>query len=236
MLNKLKLNLVLPIYLIFSAFGLTTLIILMFFPPSPTVDIPWRKPIIGALFTVICILGGFAATIPRKCSKIFGSHGENRLVAFPTVHSNSYVVKGHHLDCGKFSSHTITLRGHVLCVACTGLFLGAIAAIIGAVAYFFAGLDIEQFGLPSIAIGIGFIALGFTQFRFSGYVRLLLNAFFVIGAFSILTGADAFMKNLFIDFYLLSLMVLWVLTRILLSEWDHSRICRFCTSECKLDE
>jgi hypothetical protein len=234
--NKSKLNLVLLIYLIFSAFGLMTIMILMFFPPTTIGDIPWRKPIIGAIFTLICVLGGLAAITPKECSKIFGSHGEDRLFAFHKAHSNSHVIKGHHPDCGRFLAHTIGISGRVLCAACTGLFLGAIVAIVGAMAYFFAGLDIGQLALPSIAIGAGLVVLGFAQFRFSSLIRLLLNALFVVGAFFVLVGVDAFMRSLFIDFYLISLIILWILTRILLSEWDHSHICRFCNLECKLDE
>jgi hypothetical protein len=236
MTNAQRLNLVLWVYLTSSALGLMTIIAFVFFPPKPTSDIAWRKPFIGIMFILICVLGGSAAIIPKKCSKIFGSHKAYGFAAFSTVHSGSHVMSGHHPDCGRFSPHTINVSEHVLCAACTGLFLGAIVAVVGATTYFFAGLDIEQFSLPLIAIGLGCVALGFVQFRFSGFIRLLLNVFFVVGVFFALAGVDALMKNLFIDFYLISLTILWILTRILLSEWDHLRICRFCELKCKLDE
>jgi hypothetical protein len=227
-------NLVLLIYLIFSAFGLVAVVLLVLYPPSTSIDIPFRKPVVGAVFTLICAFGGFATLFPKECSKMLGSHKEDKSVASHTAHSEDYSIRGHHPDCEGFSSHVIRINGRVLCAACTGLFLGAIFATVGTVAYFFAGLEIEQFGFSAVAFGLGFVVLGFVQFRFRSFVRLLLNVVFVVGAFFILVGMDALMENLLVDFYLASLVILWIFTRILLSEWDHLRICRFCMLECKV--
>jgi hypothetical protein len=123
-----------------------------------------------------------------------------------------------------------------MCAACTGLFLGAVIGVLGAVVYFFIGLDVEQFSFPLVGVGVGLVAMGFAQFKFRSLIRLFLNALFVLGAFCILIGLDAFTRNLLVDFYVISLIILWILTRILLSEWDHSRICRSCTSECKIQK
>lgn len=221
-------------FVIASALGLSAVLVLAFYVPVTPSDTPLRKPIIGSIFTIICFFGGLAALYPRRCSRVFGSHGENKSMSFHTAYANNHGMRGHHPDCGQFSAHTMEVRKRVLCAACTGLSLGAVVATVGAATYFFTGLEIEQVSLPSIAIGVGFIILGFAQFKFKGFTRLMLNALFVIGAFSVLIGMDALTKNLFVDSYLISLIVLWILTRILLSEWDHTCICRSCTLECKI--
>jgi hypothetical protein len=143
-------------------------------------------------------------------------------------------MKGHHSDCGRFSSHVIQANGHVLCAACTGLFIGALAAIVGTDAYFFVGLEIGQNGVPFFMwSGVGLLVLGFAQLRFRSYVRLMMNTAFVFGAFMVLAGTDAFAKSLFVDIYLVCLIILWIFTRVLISDWDHVRICRSCGFKCK---
>jgi hypothetical protein len=120
-----------------------------------------------------------------------------------------------------------------LCAACSGLFLGAVAAILGTMAYFFSSIELGQFGLSLLIAGMGLVALGFVQFKFPKIARLLVNALFVVGAFLILLAADILLMNLFFELYVISLTLLWILTRILLSQWDHSRICRSCTVDCE---
>lgn len=225
---------VLPFYVTASVLGLSSILLLALYPPVAVGDISFRKPLIGAVFTLICILGGSAVVFPKECASMLGSKEKRGSFASHTTYSNNQTIRGHHLDCGRFAPHTIRVKERVLCAACTGLCLGTFVAIAGTAIYFFAGVDFGQFGLLFVAVGAALVALGFAQFKFPGFVRLLLNAFFVVGAFFILVGADAFLQNLLIDFYLLSLVVLWILTRVLLSLWDHSRICRSCTSECEM--
>jgi hypothetical protein len=143
-------------------------------------------------------------------------------------------LKGHHFDCEGYVPHTVKLGGRTLCAACSGLLLGAVVAFFGTVTYFFSDAELNRFGLQFLTIGIGLVALGFVQFKFPGLIRLLVNALFVLGAFFVLVAVDALLENLFIDLYVISLMLLWILTRILLSQWDHSRICRSCKIDCEL--
>jgi len=102
------------------------------------------------------------------------------------------------------------------------------------VAYFFLALGFGQSVWLFVTAGVGLVALGFAQFKFPGLARLLVNTFFVVGAFFVLLGVDALLQNLLIDLYIISLILLWIMTRILLSQWDHSHICRLCTNECEM--
>jgi hypothetical protein len=127
----------------------------------------------------------------------------------------------------------IQIKGHRLCAACTGLLLGALIALIGTALYFFGGGYIEGVGLWTALIGAAGIALGFSQLKFRSFARLTLNVFFVLGAFLILVGIDELIESLFVDLFLVALIVFWILTRIQLSQWDHRRTCDSCISPCE---
>jgi len=111
--------------------------------------------------------------------------------------------------------------------------VGAVVALTGTLACFFANWGFNQAGFPSLLIGIAGIGLGFLQFRFKAFIRLAMNSFFVIGAFLILANVDFLTQNLLIDLYALFLVVFWLLTRILVSKWNNNRVCLSCES-CKL--
>ncbi|MEM0314285.1 MAG: hypothetical protein QXQ41_07035, partial [Candidatus Bathyarchaeia archaeon] len=76
------------------------------------------------------------------------------------------------------------------------------------------------------------VALGLFQFKFRNFMRLALNAIFVIACFLILAGADSVAGNLLLDLYIFGLILYWLFTRIMLSKWDHTRICRKCGFSC----
>ena len=227
--NATLLSLVLASFL-----GLASLALLVLNPTTSADGFAFRKPLIGSVFLSICVLGGLAVILPKECNSLFGSQEKSKSFSFHSASSGNQVLKGHHVDCERFLPHTMKAGGRVLCAACSGLFLGALIAIAGTVAYFFLGLDFGQSVGFFVTAGVGLVALGFVQFKFPGLARLLVNAFFVVGASSILLGVDALLQNLLIDLYIISLVLLWIMTRILLSQWDHSRICRSCTNECEM--
>jgi len=213
-----------------SIFGLFTVLIIGINPPMIYGSFFWRKPLIGSIFSLICILGIFAALFPKQCSQTFHFRKENMNLTH-RIHATS-----HHPNCGKFSAHVIHVRNHALCAACTGLLLGATIALAGTAFYFFDGWNVEDVSFPAVLIGVAGIVLGFLQLKFKGFVRLILNMFFVLGAFLILIGIDELSESLFVDFFLAALIVFWILTRIQLSQWDHWRICSNCESQCEIWE
>jgi hypothetical protein len=189
--------------------------------------------LIGSTFIVICAAGTAAALSPRKCSMSFDTHAPK---ATPTQESkvvSSVSSKAHHPDCGRFSAHTIRLRGTSYCAACSGLVVGAFLAMAMVVAYFFLGLSIGGFSLLYLAIGPLGPLVGFIQFTFKGWVRAAANAFFVFGSSLIVIGMDQHIGNFLVDLYTMGLVVFWIMTRITISQWDHSRICLICNYRCK---
>lgn len=211
-----------------SIFGFFTVFLIATNPPLSD-EFPLRKPLVGSIFSAICILGVIAAFYPKQCSRMSHFRKEKSNVLSS---KESGDIKGHHPTCGKFSAHVIHFDNHVVCAACTGLTLGALIALAGGFLYFYAESHIFNMGFTTIIIGVIGLVFGFFQLKFEGIVRLTLNTFFVIGVFLILIGIDGLVKSLTVDLFAIMLIMFWLFTRILLSKLDHSQICRNCTSKC----
>jgi hypothetical protein len=228
-------KLLLSFSLVVSAFGFVTILALAAQSTGPAESVAWRKPVVGSIFALICILGIVLALSPRKCSETFG--GQNRLEAAsssPHASNSDFRTKGHHYACGKFSAHTMQVNGRVLCAACTGLSLGALGALFGTAICFFAGWEFGQISFSAVDLGVVAMVLGFLQLKSEGYVRMLLNTLFVLGAFLILAGIDGLKGSLLDDLFSIVLIAFWIFTRILLSQWDHWKTCKRCSISCKI--
>jgi len=224
-------NLILTSAVCISILGLFIVLALALDPPATYEAYSFRKPLIGSIFSLICAFGAIATLFPKQCS---------RPLHFQKTEEKSSQVcaisEGHHPACKGFSAHVVHVRDWTLCAACTGLLLGAFVALFGTALYFFIGWDFEELSVPSVLIGVAAIALGFFQLGFKGFFRLALNTLFVIGAFLILAGVDGLIQNFAVDLLLVVFIVLWLLTRILLSQWDHWRICNRCESQFVVSE
>jgi len=192
---------------------------------------------IGSIFEVICVLGISAVYFPSHCSAMFHSTKGDRDISsnanYLASHSRDPAFRGHHPDCGNFSAHVIRIHDKTFCAACTGLLLGALMALTGAALYFFADWRIAQNTLHAVFAGALGVSLGLFQLKFRSLLRLLLNAFFVLGAFLVLVGIDGLIQSVLVDLFVVVLTVFWLITRILLSQWDHWRICYTCENPCE---
>jgi hypothetical protein len=222
-----------------SLLGLILVTALVTYPPATTVTVPWRKPLIGSIFSIICILGTLAVFSPNQCLKIFErkkKNSDNSTSGKFASHGLSAPLKGHHPTCGNFSDHTFELQNKTFCAACTGLLIGGILALTGALLYFFVNWNF--FGQNSslmVLLGAVGVGLGLFQFKFRNVARLSLNTFFVLGTFFVLVGVDAAIQNLIFDLFVVSLILFWLFTRISLSQWDHKQICSECSvAGCEL--
>jgi hypothetical protein len=204
--------------------------------PTQIENITWRKPLIGSIFALICIAGSITTLFPKRCSGLFNlQRKENSKISHGKISKLNRTVRGHHIKCEKFSTHTIKIQGHILCAGCTGLLIGAIIVLYGTILYFFIDWKPGLTYFPMVLIGITGIILGFIQLKFKGFFRLVLNTFFVLGAYLIIVALDNFTRNIFVDLYLIGLIILWICTRILISQWDHHRIYRSCKLNCDSD-
>jgi hypothetical protein len=161
----------------------------------------------------------------RNPSEIVG-HEDN------VVLSEKMHFEGHHPDCEKFSANRIKMKETTLCSACTGLLAGAIVGLAGTLLYFFIGYEFMPADSKVFLVGYAGLLLGLFQFKLGGYAKLMANALFVLGSLTTLITVDLLAGDLAIDLYVLGLIVFFLLTRILISEWNNKRICRKCGS-CK---
>lgn len=226
-MSRASANSILMFCVAVSIFGMFLITFWAIDPPTSGDDLFWRKPLIGSLFSLICILGIFASLFPSRCSEAFHFRG-----AMADAATRQTLNASHHPDCEGFLAHVVCIKGRVRCAACTGLLLGAVIALIGDF-YFFSGLQIENARFLSL-IGVVGVLIGFLQLRFTGYVRLASNSLFVLGASFCLVGIDQVSQSVAIDLFSVMLIVFWILTRIQLSQWDHSRICDNCDSPCRI--
>lgn len=220
-----------------SFFGLFLVATLAINPPIIKENLPWRKPVIGSIFGAICLFGIIAVFFPKQCSAMsHSSRGEENASSnenYLDSHENTPNLRGHHPDCGNFTAHVVQTDNKTFCAACTGLLLGALIALAGTTIYFSGHWNIEQSNLLAILVGTLGVGLGLFQFKFRSFVRLVVNTFFVLGAFLALVGIDGIIQSLLADLFLVVLTVFWLLTRILLSQWDHWRICHTCRTPCE---
>jgi len=217
-----------------SFFGLFLVIMLAFRPPVVHEGFALRKLMIGSIFGLLYVLGVLATFFPKQCSAMFDFRKEEEHKHMKSQnfvsHRTSFTLHGHHPDCSGFSAHVFTVKNRRFCAACTGLLLGGVLALCGSTLYFFGDL---HFGENSLLVVLGgVLGIGFGLFQFKAKrssVRLFLNTSFVLGTFLILVGVDELARSVFVDLFLFSLSVLWLFTRISLSQSDHKRICSTCS-------
>ncbi len=191
----------------------------------------------GSAFITLCVLGILAGAFPLKCSKMF--HFKRRRQEESTRKSsgmaeNESTLRGHHPNCGYFGAHVFRIGNRVFCAGCVGLILGAVFSLFGAILYFFMVLS---FSLDNLVFWVGFIGVsgGLLQYHLFNWGRsslhLTVNAFFVFSVFLLLAAIDSATQNVIAGLYIVALSVLWLYTRIVLSQIDHQKICSACTTE-----
>ena len=240
MLSQQQTKLSIKYQLLVSFTGLLLILLLTAFPPSTTGDVSWRKPVVGSIFSIICVLGVSAVFLPNNCLGILSIGKKDETVASdsikPALHGKSNALQGHHPTCGSYVAHVFRIKGRTVCAACAGLLLGGLLALVGAVVYFFGGWSIADDSLM-VLLGVVGVGFGLFQFKFRSLVRLLMNTVFVLGVLLIVVGIDGLVHSLVFDLFVVSLVFFWLYTRISLSQWDHEVICSSCDVEnCEVRE
>jgi hypothetical protein len=227
-----------PFLIFVSFFSLLLTVSIAFFPPQTQTDFQWRKPLTGSIFALICTLGMIAVFFPRKCSKVFHENSKKKSgdTSIPTrekFQKSSKILglvltHGHHPEYECFLHHEFRVGERTFCVACMGLFSGALASFLGTAMYFFSGWAFGQTRSLWVVFGVLGVALGILQYVYFDarwrLVRFFSNAFFIIGMFLLLTCIDAIAQSLPLNLFVISLCIFWLSTRILLSKRIHERI------------
>ena len=153
-----------------SVFGLALVPLLLLQPNLQADLLPFRRPLVGALYSVVCVLGIVAVFYPGRCRLMF-----QKPAASPNSQktaSSAVGFRGHHPDCEKFEANRITLRGSVFCAACTGLLIGAIAAMAGIVLFSLGFLNLGAGSLWVLVAGEVLMLVGLAQIKLGGYVKM----------------------------------------------------------------
>jgi hypothetical protein len=209
--------------------GLFLVLTLVLQPESHKMYPSFSKVLIGSLYSLLCLAGIFAVFYPKNCEGAFifkarPPEKESELADFEKIR-----FSGHHPACEYFSPNRLKIGETTFCASCAGLLVGALAALAGAIFYFFVGF-MPPVGLPVLLVGYACLFFGLSQFRLGGYVKLAANALFVFGSFLTLMAVDGLRANLLIDLYAFGLIVFLLITRIYISQWNNKRICAKCSS------
>jgi hypothetical protein len=231
-----------------SLFGLLFVTLSAVFPLPIQEETSWRKPLIGSVFGLICLLGMIAVFFPARCSTVFHTDEtekrnhvvfrEDNMVFYKTTTILGLkITHGHHPNCKGFAAHEFQIGKKTFCTACIGLLFGAFITLLGVASYFFQGWNIGENSSWFLISGVLSVGLGLFPYMFFDVqwrlIRFLSNAFFIFGTFLILAGMDAVANSLILDFFVISLSVFWLFTRILLSKRIHNGICQTCNLKCK---
>jgi hypothetical protein len=209
-----------------SVFGLALIPLFLLQPHFDDVEFWDRRVIVGTLYSVVCVGGIVAVFHPARCRMLF-KKTENPL---PTGKPSTLPMqfKGHHPDCHKFSGNRIRIGGAVVCSACSGLLVGGVIALAGTLLYFFGGVSLIEGHLWVLGLGEVLMVIGLAQIWLGGYVKMVVNALFVVGSFLTLIVVDGLGQSLLVDLYVVGMIVFLLWTRILFSEWNNKKICVEC--------
>jgi peptidoglycan/LPS O-acetylase OafA/YrhL len=223
--------------ILLSFAGLLLIVAMTVFPPTVTNDSPWRKPVIGSIFSTLCLLGVLAVFSPNKCGAILDIKKKSDSSVSVVSNKTENFRRGHHPTCGKYSAHVFQIGDRTFCAACIGLLFGGLLSLAGATTYFFGDWRIADYSILIVLLGVVGVIFGLFQFKVKGLIRLFANIVFVLGALLILIGVDMSVRSVFFDLFLVCLIVFWLFTRISLSQWDHVKICSECEIEnCRVRE
>jgi len=232
-LNSKLASLTLLFLVAVSFFGLTLAVVFAVNPPEAQDDFALRKPAVGSALAVVCVLGIFAVVYPASCAGIIGLKERGK-----TVHSFSRsrttVLRGHHVTCEPYSTHVMRIGDKRFCASCSGLLVGAVIVLVCVGLFFFLNLKIGEKPFVPVLVGVIGVAAGLlypvvpVKFQ-NGFTRFFAGVLLAVGSFLIVAGVEEAAKSLSVDLFFVALSVLWLATKMSLSQWEHRRICARCS-------
>lgn len=206
----------------------------------PSTNIQIGKYWTTSIFMLICGLGITVGLFPSQCVRKINFVRTLKDSKMSFLRKKNMRLRGHHPTCGKFSSHVLQVGHKTYCAGCVGLIFGATVSLFGCFSYFFTRLSPEVsmfiFWLGFISVSCGLLQHFFLKW-FNGILHFFLNILFVLGAFFLMVGISEMTSNIVIDFYLFALILYFILTRMTLSQLEHSKICTTCSSKtCNISQ
>ncbi len=186
---------------------------------------------VWSIFVVLLMLGAAATFFPHICSRSIVSTEDLDPSRYTSI-SGVRLIHGHHMLCGRFADHELTVAGKSICAGCLGLLIGATSSLLLSAVYLLFN--------PAIPWGVGMLGLAFITLGLL-YIPVLknlpiglrtaVNAFFVVG-FALTLMVVVGVGNAEMALITIAFFVFWMYTRIQLSQWSHNVICDGCDEPC----
>jgi hypothetical protein len=232
-LNRTSASLTMLFLIAVSFFGIVLAVVFAVYPPAAHDDFALRKPVADLALAVVCVLGIFAVLYPGSCAGIAGFKNQGK-TAHGFSGSRIKVLRGHHATCESYATHVIKIGNRVFCASCSGLFVGAVIVLVCISLFFFLNLRIEEEPFVPVSLGAVSVAAALlypvvpVKFQ-TGFTRFFAGVLLAVGSFLVLAGVDEAAESLSVDLFCVVLSVLWLATKMSLSQWEHRRICTRCS-------
>lgn len=177
--------------------------------------------------------------LPSKCSKLTlhkQADYQSQLKKAGAIQDDqrAMVYEGHHPSCGRFGTHVLRIGNKVYCAGCSGLLTGAVIAILVSLTYAASAFVVHEGAIFVFWFGLSAVLLGLLQYAKAlmsvSWFHFILNVVFVVGTLFMLIGVIETNGTVVVEMYFLVTTVYWILTRIVLSNLEHQKICAMCTS------
>jgi hypothetical protein len=192
------------------------------------------KVIVGTVFILSCIIGISMAVKPNWIHRL----GKNQNSTNNKSLTNQIKHQGHHPVCKEFKEHIIKIGNNVYCAGCTGLAAGSVIAIILMCIYIIISFESND-ELTQLFLSFGFTILSLILLQNmpgpkSASTRVITNIGLPIGFYFIVIGTLEYTGESIPGLIAVVISVLFVDTRIQVSNWRHKKICRICDRTCKV--
>jgi hypothetical protein len=222
-------------YLSLSISAALIIILFTIFSQLKLNSVIWNDKLFLSSFIIIGCLFGITLGFYPGWLKKYSRNGKEVKVVKKNIKRKR---EGHHPDCDKFQNHTILINNKKFCTGCLGLSLGCITSILLVIFYLI--FDIIWSSIVVyffVFIGLIMIFLSFIETmlpRKNGIIHIILNLFLVLGFLLVTISIFEITGNIIYGFIGIIFSVLWLDTRIQLSNWRHSLICLKCIEKCKM--
>ena len=193
----------------------------------------YDKFFVALLFIIICLFGISLAFYPRwykrfKTDKKTESSNEKDNKA--TRHR-----KGHHPDCDQFKKHILKIKNKTICAGCIGLAVGSVISIILICFYLFFTVNYPVFFLLVLGLILVFqIYLEIILSKRNTIIHTLSNILHVVGFLLIIISIFEITGSLIYASVAIFFSLLFFVTRVQLSCYNHILICKKCEKDCKM--
>jgi hypothetical protein len=193
------------------------------------------RMIIGITFIFVNLIGIYSAFRPGQIRHIFTQKNSKE----PSKRKSSEThmkIQGHHPTCNSFSNHVFQYKHRRYCTGCFGLALGSLIALLIIAGYIPFGAPFpDTILLLMQVIGLILIITNFIEVSVHHQtvsLHLISNGLLIIGFLLITISVLEKTGELSYGIIAIIFTLLWLDTRIHLSQFTHRFICQSCSSDC----